>query len=147
MNSDVEERPDIALTLDREGVITDVAPSDSFKNEALDSWRGRSWSETIPPDGVDLAAQAMKASLESGESYCIRVRQQFPSGRELSIEYTTVSLGDKAGVVAIRRPRRSDIPSRLRPIATTPALSPMLTVVYSIDNSRPLGKSWRTRIQ
>jgi transcriptional regulator PpsR len=121
MNSDVEERPDIALTLDREGVITDVAPSDSFKNEALDSWRGRSWSETIPPDGVDLVAQAMKASLESGESYCIRVRQQLPSGRELSIEYTTVSLGDQAGVVAIGRSLEgmSDLRSRL--IATQKA--------------------------
>jgi transcriptional regulator PpsR len=121
MNSDVEERPDIALTLDREGVITDVAPSDSFKNEALDSWRGRSWSETIPPDGVDLAAQAMKASLESGESYCIRVRQQFPSGRELSIEYTTVSLGDKAGVVAIGRSLEGMSDLRGRLIATQKA--------------------------
>ncbi|WP_294533286.1 transcriptional regulator PpsR [uncultured Rhodoblastus sp.] len=103
MNGETEERPDITLTLDREGVITGVAPSDCFKDDALDSWRGRTWSETIPPDAVARVAKAMKASLESGESFCFRVCQQFPSGRELSIEYTTVSLGERAGVVAIGR--------------------------------------------
>jgi transcriptional regulator PpsR len=121
MQGEVTERPDIALTLDREGVITDVAPSSSFENEALDSWRGRSWSDTIPPDGVARVAQAMKASLDSGESYCFQVLQQFPSGRESPIEYTTVSLGDKAGVVAIGRSLEgmSDLQSRL--IATQKA--------------------------
>jgi transcriptional regulator PpsR len=115
MNGKAEERPDLTLTLDREGVITDVTPSDSFKNDALDSWRGRSWSETIPPEGVARVANAMKASLESGESYCFRVQQQFPSGRELPIEYTTVSLGYKAGVVAIGRSLEglSDLQTRL----------------------------------
>jgi transcriptional regulator PpsR len=115
MQGEVTERPDIALTLDRQGVITDVAPSGSFENEALDSWRGRSWSETIPRDGVARVASAMKASLESGESYCFQVLQQFPSGRELPIEYTTVSLGDKAGVIAIGRSLEglSDLQSRL----------------------------------
>lgn len=121
MNGETSERPDITLTLDREGVITGVAPSDSFKDEALDDWRGRSWSETIPRDKVTRVASAMKASLDSGESFCFQVRQQFPSGRELSIEYTTVSLGDKAGVVAIGRSLEglSDLQSRL--IATEKA--------------------------
>lgn len=115
MNAEAAERPEITLTLDRAGVITDVARSDSFKHEALDSWRGRSWSETIPPEGVDQVARAMKASLESGESLCFRVRQQFPSGREFSIEYTTVSLGENSGLVAIGRSLEwlSDLQSRL----------------------------------
>jgi transcriptional regulator PpsR len=115
MNGEAAERPEITLTLDREGVITDVAPSDSFKNEALDSWRGRSWSDTIPADGVERVAHAIKASRENGESLCFRVRQQFPSGREFSIEYTTVSLGEKGGVVAIGRSLEwlSDLQSRL----------------------------------
>jgi transcriptional regulator PpsR len=115
MHGEVAERPEITLTLDREGVITDVAPSESFKGESLDSWRGRSWSETIPPDGVERVARAINASLESGESFCFRVRQQFPSGREFSIEYTTVSLGEKGGVVAIGRSLEwlSDLQSRL----------------------------------
>jgi transcriptional regulator PpsR len=120
MDGEAAERPDITLTLDRKGVITDVAPSASFKtealdNETLDSWRGRSWSETIPSDGVARVAQAMKASIESGESYCFQVRQLFPGGRELPIEYTTVSLGDKSGVVAIGRSLEglSELQSRL----------------------------------
>jgi transcriptional regulator PpsR len=64
---------------------------------------------------VEGVARAMKASIESGESLCFRVRQQFPSGREFSIEYTTVSLGEKAGVVAIGRSLEwlADLKSRL----------------------------------
>jgi transcriptional regulator PpsR len=114
MDPETTERPDLTLTLDREGVITDVAPSGSFKDEALDSWRGRSWGETIP-GGAGRIAHAMKASLDSGESQCFRVRQQFPSGRELSVEYTTVSLGENEGLVAIGRSLESvsDLQSRL----------------------------------
>ena len=114
MDSETTDRPDLTLTLDREGVITDVAPSGSFKDEALDSWRGRSWSETIP-GSASRVAHVMKASLDRGESQCFQVRQQFPSGRELAVEYTTVSLGENEGVVAIGRSLESvsDLQSRL----------------------------------
>ena len=115
MNPTTTERPDITLTLDREGVITDVAPSDSFKNEALDSWRGRSWSETIPRDHVASVAEAMRASLDRGEHFCFRVLQKLPSGRGVRIEYTAVSLGENEGLVAIGRSLegQSELQSRL----------------------------------
>src|SRR3954452_18770749 len=97
------DKPDITLTLDREGVIRNVAPSEALGSDSLDDWRGLPWRETVPPEVVERVAQVIEASRSSGESQCFRVQQRLPSGRELPVEYTTVSLGKKAGFVAIGR--------------------------------------------
>jgi transcriptional regulator PpsR len=109
------DRPDITLTLDRDGVIRSVSPSDALENEALDLWQGRPWEETVPTALVERVAQAIEASRNSGESQSFRVQQLLPSGRELPVEYTTISLGKKAGFVAIGRNLQniSDLQSRL----------------------------------
>ena len=109
------DKPDIALSLDRDGVIRNVAPSEALGDESLDLWRGLPWSETVPPALVDRVANAIEASRSSGKSHCFRVQQRLPSGRELPVEYTTVSLGKKAGFVAIGRNLQTvtDLQSRL----------------------------------
>jgi transcriptional regulator PpsR len=115
MIDDPTDKPDITLTLDRDGVIRSVSPSDALEHEALDRWRGRPWRETVPSALVERVAQAIEASRNSGESQCFRVQQRLPSGREMPVEYTTVSLGKKAGFVAIGRNLQnvSDLQSRL----------------------------------
>ena len=50
------DKPDITLTLDRDGVIRNVAPSDALENDALERWQGRSWEDTLPPELVDRVA-------------------------------------------------------------------------------------------
>ncbi len=109
------DRPDITLTLDRDGVIRDVAPSATLESEDIEDWCGRPWGETMPPELVGRVAQAMSATRESGESLRFRVRQMLPSGRELPVEYTTVSLGKNGGFVAIGRNLQavSDLQTRL----------------------------------
>jgi transcriptional regulator PpsR len=109
------DKPDITLTLDRDGVIRNVAPSDDLEDEALERWHGRRWGEIVPPEIVGRVAQAMETSRRSGESLCFRVQQLLPSGREMPVEYTTVSLGKNAGFVAIGRNLQnvSDLQSRL----------------------------------
>jgi transcriptional regulator PpsR len=109
------DKPDITLTLDHEGVIRNVALSDALEDETLDSWRGRPWDKTVSPDLAARVSQAMQASRDSGESQCFRIQQILPSGRELPLEYTTVSLGKRAGFVAIGRNLQnvSDLQSRL----------------------------------
>lgn len=115
MIDDPTDKPDITLTLDRDGVIRSVSPSDALEHEALDRWRGRPWRETVPSALVERVAQAIEASRNSGELQCFRVQQRLPSGREMPVEYTTVSLGKKAGFVAIGRNLQnvSDLQSRL----------------------------------
>jgi transcriptional regulator PpsR len=109
------DKPDITLTLDRDGVIRNVAPSDDLENESLERWRGRRWGEIVPPELVGRVAQALEASRRNGESLCFRVQQLLPSGREAPVEYTIISLGKNAGFVAIGRNLQnvSDLQSRL----------------------------------
>ena len=102
--------------LDRDGVIRDVvAVGRSGKRGARTLAR--------PSLGRDRAAGARRArrrrrssaTRKSGESLRFRVQQLLPSGRELPVEYTTVSLGKNAGFVAIGRNLQnvSDLQNRL----------------------------------
>jgi transcriptional regulator PpsR len=83
-------RPDITLTIDRNGLIRTAVASATLQDENLDTWRGRPWTETIeaPADIVaGPSADAEKWPLS------FQVQQRLPSGRQLPIEFTAVSLG------------------------------------------------------
>jgi transcriptional regulator PpsR len=96
-------RPDLTLTLDKDGVIQNVVRAKSLAKEPLDAWLGRRWGEMMEPAIDDGALQKIEDVRLGGDSSCFQVRQRFPSGRELAMEYTTFSLGKKAGFVAIGR--------------------------------------------
>lgn len=108
--------PDVTLTVDRDGVIQTALSSEGLAQETLAAWRGRPWGETIDPaTGGDLA-QAIKGAGDRGALACFQVSQRFPSGREVPMEYTTVSLGESGGFVAIGKNLQtiSDLQSRLQ---------------------------------
>lgn len=96
-------RPDLTLTLDKDGVIQDVVPAETLAQEPLSAWRGRRWRETIEPSLDTEILERIETARLRGDAACFQLRQRFPSGRELSMEYTTVSLGERAGFVAIGR--------------------------------------------
>lgn len=108
-------RPDLMLTLDKDGVIQDVVPAEALAQERLSSWRGRRWRETIEPSVDTQILERIEVSRLLGDSACFQLRQRFPSGREFSMEYTTVSLGERAGFIAIGRNLEtiSELQSRL----------------------------------
>lgn len=96
MDESALARPDITLTLDGEGVIRSAVSSPALEDERLEEWRGRRFEDT-----VDLEITKLLASIRStGRSGCFVVRQTFPSGRELPIEYTAVDMG-RGGILAI----------------------------------------------
>jgi hypothetical protein len=87
--------------LDLNGVIQDVTLSNAVSEELVDDWRGRPWVETVG-DGVSGKVMRMvEDARESGVSAYRQVNQRFPSGLEIPMEYTTVRLGGKAGLIAI----------------------------------------------
>jgi transcriptional regulator PpsR len=89
--------------LDLNGVIQDVTLSNAVSEEMVDDWRGRPWGETVG-DGVSGKVMRMvEDARESGVSAYRQVNQRFPSGLEIPMEYTTVRLGGKAGLIAIGR--------------------------------------------
>jgi transcriptional regulator PpsR len=102
MTDKVYTRPDLTLTLDEDGVIQKVVTADALAREPLDQWRGRRWGETIGPAIDSLTLKKIEDVRLRGDPSCFEVRQRFPSGLELPMEYTTFSLG-KAGFIAIGR--------------------------------------------
>ncbi len=108
-------QPDVTLKLDLSGVIRWAALSSAIPNEGVDGWVGRPWVETVAEDGNAHVRQMIADARSAGVSFFHQVRQRFPSGLELSVEYTTVHLGDSAGLLAIGRNLEAvaDLRSRL----------------------------------
>jgi transcriptional regulator PpsR len=115
MASTTIARPDITLTMDFEGVIREAVSSEALSDERLDAWRGLPWRDTIDPAIAKQVAQSIEDIRRTGHSSCFQVKQRFPSGREVPIEYTTISLGKAAGFIAVGKNIQtiSELQSRL----------------------------------
>ncbi len=85
------------------GVIQDVVLANDVSTETVEAWRGRPWFETVAEAGGGKVLRMVEDARESGISAFRQVDQRFPSGLELPMEYTTVRLGGKAGLIAIGR--------------------------------------------
>lgn len=109
-------QPDVTLILDAEGVIKEATLSPALaSDESLANWVGRRWVDTIPEGGAEKIQHMVKEARSSRVSVFRQVNQRFPSGRELLMEYTTIRLGGKAGLIAIGRNLQAvaDLQSRL----------------------------------
>lgn len=108
-------QPDVTLILDLDGVIRDVTLSNNVSDETVDDWRGRPWGDTVGDPGGGKVMRMVEDARESGVSAFRQVNQRFPSGLELPMEYTTVRLGGKSGLIAIGRNLRAvaELQSRL----------------------------------
>jgi transcriptional regulator PpsR len=96
-------QPDVTLRLDLSGVIRRAALSSAISSEPTSDWVGRPWADTVTAGGNAQVRQMLEDARTSGVSSFHQVRQRFPSGLELSVEYTTVRLGGDAGLLAIGR--------------------------------------------
>ena len=96
-------QPDVTLTLDLAGVIRKVELAGDVGEPRADGWVGRRWVETVDASASAVVARMIEDALAHGLSAFHQVPQRFPSGRELPIEYTTIRLGDDAGMLAIGR--------------------------------------------
>jgi transcriptional regulator PpsR len=107
--------PDVTLSLDLSGVIVSAALSNAVSNQITADWIGRAWSDTVAGEGNARVQQMLRDACATGVSSFGQVRQRFPSGLELAVEYATVRLGGGAGLIAIGRSLEavSDLRSRL----------------------------------
>ncbi|MBC8069745.1 MAG: transcriptional regulator PpsR [Deltaproteobacteria bacterium] len=96
-------QPDVTLRLDRAGVISEAALSIALRDEEIEQWVGRPWAETVADGGTAQVHQMLEDARAAGVSSFYQVRQVFPSGLELRVEYTTVRLGEDDGLIAIGR--------------------------------------------
>src|SRR6201999_1213685 len=93
-------QPDVTLLLDMDGVIREATLSPSMSKENIDSWLGRPWSDVVDSAG-DKIQRMMHDTRRSGISAFRQITQRFPSGLEIPMEFTTVLLGGRAGMLAI----------------------------------------------
>ncbi|WP_315813155.1 transcriptional regulator PpsR [Bradyrhizobium sp. SZCCHNR2028] len=93
-------RADVTLLLDMDGVIREATLSPNISSENVDVWLGRPWSEIV--DGAsEKIERIMQDTKRTGISAFRQITQRFPSGLELPMEFTTVLLGGRAGMLAI----------------------------------------------
>ena len=114
--------PDITLVLNTDGIIQDVTLSAAIAEGEIATWRGRPWAETVADVGGGKIARIVEDARRTGVSAFRQVNQRFPSGRELPIEYTTVRIGGKAGLLAIGRSLQAVAELQTRLIAAQQAM-------------------------
>lgn len=95
-------QPDVTLRLDLDGIIRRADLSEAMGGEGLEAWVGRPWAETVSEGGNAQVLRMLDDARTSGLSSFHQVRQRFPSGLEIALEYATVRLGE-GGLIAIGR--------------------------------------------
>src|SRR5664279_3372524 len=101
MNSISIAQPDVTLLLDMDGVIREATLSGAISSEGVDGWLGRPWGDTVSDLGGEKVRRMLEDAKARGVSAFRQVTQRFPSGLELPVEYTTLMLGGRAGLIAI----------------------------------------------
>lgn len=94
-------QPDVTLLLDMDGVIREATLSPSMSGESVSDWLGRPWVEIAGEAGGDKVKRMVDDARLSGISAFRQINQRFPSGLEIPMEFTTVLLGGRAGMLAI----------------------------------------------
>ncbi len=93
--------PDVTLRLDSNGVIREVSLANAVSGEGVDDWIGRPWAETVGAVGSTDVLHMVAEARTNGVSDFRQITQRFPSGLEVPMEYNTVRLGARAGLIAI----------------------------------------------
>ena len=101
MTRAVLAQPDVTLLLDMGGIIREATVSSTLSDERVDAWLGCSWIDTVDDFVGNKVQRIVEDARDSGISAFRQLTQRFPSGREVPMEYTTVLLGGRAGLLAV----------------------------------------------
>jgi transcriptional regulator PpsR len=101
MTESIHAQPDVTLLLDTEGVIREATFASSLAEENSAAWLGQPWIQTVESLGNTSAQRILDDARSNGISAFRQVTQRFPSGLEVPMEYTTVLLGGRAGMLAV----------------------------------------------
>lgn len=111
-------QPDVTLFMDADGVIQRANVSKNVARESIDAWVGRRWEDTVGDVGGDKVRRMIHDAKTQGVSPFRQVTQLFPSGVEMAIEYTTVKVGAKGGLMAVGKSLRAVAELQARLVAT-----------------------------
>ena len=102
---------DIALVLDREGVIRDVAfGSDELSREECGKWLGKRWTDIVTVESRPKIEALLKDAAAKATPRWRQVNHPSAEGADVPVVYSAVQIGAEGRVVAMGRD--------LRPIAS-----------------------------
>jgi len=94
-------QPDVTLILDPSGIIREASLSNDLPGQSMEEWIGRPWMDTVGDGGSDQIRDMLDNAMSRGVSAFRLINQRFPNGIVLPVEYSTVRLGGKSGLIAI----------------------------------------------
>jgi transcriptional regulator PpsR len=99
---------DIALVVDREGVILDLAfGSDDLAREGYGKWLGKPWADTVTIESRPKIEELLKDVTAKSVSRGRHVNHTTQRGADLPVLYSALQLGHQDRVVAIGRDLRA----------------------------------------
>lgn len=104
----VEAAADIALVLDRRGVIQDVSVSiDDLPPGCCADWVGRAWTDVVTTESRAKVELMLDDAAEGSVLRARHINHPTAQGSDLPVLYSTVPLGQKGRVIALGRDMRA----------------------------------------
>jgi transcriptional regulator PpsR len=99
---------DVAMVIDREGVIRDIAvDSESLAGGHVVDWLDRRWTDTVTIESRKKVDAMLSDALSQGRSKWREVNQILPGNDELLVKFITLDAGRDERVIAIGRDNRA----------------------------------------
>lgn len=114
---------DVALVLDSEGVIRNVAFGGTGPVlSTATQWVGQPWIDTVTSETRVKVTELLSEAAEEGVSRERQVNYSSPSGADIPISYSAVRVGDNGEVLAIGRDLRAIAAIQQRLVETQQAM-------------------------
>lgn len=98
---------DIALVIDADGVIRNVAVNDLGPSQSARQWVGRPWVETVTGDTRKKVELLLQEVGSAGVTRRREVNHPSSGGQDIPISYTALRLGERGPLIAVGRDLRA----------------------------------------
>ncbi len=98
---------DIALVIDADGVIRNVATAQGVLGSAVHEWVGKPWADTVTADTRTKVEQSLTEAGSTGTSRRYEVNHRTQPGTDIPMAYSTIRLGEHGPVLAVGRDLRA----------------------------------------
>lgn len=98
---------DVSLVVDGKGFIKDVAYSDpELGKSGVNDWVGQRWIDTVTIESRPKIEELLRDATTNARSRARQVNHPAPSGPDIPVQYSAISLGDSNKIVALGRDLR-----------------------------------------
>jgi transcriptional regulator PpsR len=99
---------DVAMVIDRHGVICDLAVSnEAIARDGADAWLDRRWADVVTLDSKKKVDELLRDALHDGPTRWREVNQVTPTQKSLMFRFTALDAGREGQVIAIGRDDRA----------------------------------------